>query len=207
MLFQEAFRPAYRFSEGRYLESANAVADFDIIILDINLPDIDGFSVLKNYRDGGGSTPVLIISARIAVTDRVAGLDLGADDYLVKPFALDEFEARVRALLRRESITKSPVIEYGDLVYQQSTREFRMNDDELTLSPREMAALEILMLRAGSVVSKQHIANHIFNFDDSADTSSVEIYMHRVRKKLQNSNVAIVTRRGLGYVLKVNGAS
>ena len=190
------------FSEGKFLESASAVAEFDIIVLDLNLPDMDGLAALKTYRDSGGSTPVLIISARISTGDKVMGLDLGADDYLVKPFALDEFEARIRALLRREAASKSTRLEFGDLVYHQTTREVSAGGESLNLSPRELAALEVLITRAGSITSKQHIANHIFSFDDAADTSSVEIYIHRIRKKLSSSRVSIVTRRGLGYALK-----
>lgn len=190
------------FTEGRYLESASAVADFDIIVLDLNLPDMDGFTALKSFRDRSGTTPVLIISARISVADRVSGLDLGADDYLVKPFALDEFEARVRALLRREAGNKSSLLEFGDLSYNQSTREILVNEQDLGLSPRELAVLETLLQNAGEVISKQHIADHIFNFNDDADVSSVEIYIHRLRKKLADSNISIVTKRGLGYALR-----
>ena len=150
----------------------------------------------------GDKTPVLIISARVSVSDRVAGLDLGADDYLVKPFALDEFEARVRALLRRESKNKSEVVEFGDLHYNQITREFSLRGAEFDLSPRERAVLETLMQKKGDVISKESIANHIFSFDDLADASAIEIYIHRLRKKLTASNVSIATKRGLGYVLQ-----
>lgn len=192
------------FTEGKYLQSASAVAEFDILILDLNLPDIDGFTALKAFRENGGTTPVLIISARISVADRVSGLDLGADDYLVKPFALVEFEARVRALLRRESSTRSPSLEYGDLCFVKTTREFLLNGENLNFSPRERAVLEILILKKGQVISKQSIASHIFNFDDVADVSTVEIYIHRLRKKLADSIVRIITRRGLGYSLKID---
>ncbi len=193
------------FAEGKYLQSSIAVAEFDILILDLNLPDTDGITVLKEFRAGGGTTPVLIISARISVADRVSGLDFGADDYLVKPFALDEFEAWVRALLRRDSGARNPCLEFGDLSFVQTTREFLVDGKDLDFSPRERAVLEILIQKKGQLISKQSIASHIFSFDDEADISSVEIYIHRLRKKLSDSNVRIVTRRGLGYALNIDG--
>jgi DNA-binding response OmpR family regulator len=133
------------FNEGKYVSSAFAVAQYDILILDLNLPDGDGFEVLKAFRENGGSTPVLIISARISVTDRVSGLNLGADDYLVKPFALDEFEARVRALLRRKFSSGSPLIDFGELTLNQTTREFSVDGKNLVLSGRERSVLEMLI--------------------------------------------------------------
>jgi two-component system response regulator TctD len=190
------------FKEGVYFERAVTAGEFDIIVLDINLPDACGFSILKKFRSNGGKTPVLIISARISVSDRVMGLDLGADDYLVKPFALDEFEARVRALLRRESQNKCEVIEFGDLSYNQNTREFLLKGIAFDSSPRERAVLEILIQKKGEVMSKESIAHHIFSFDDLADPSAIEIYIHRIRKKLGSSNVSVATKRGLGYALK-----
>ena len=192
------------FSEGHYFEASIAVATFDIIILDINLPDTDGFTILKKYRLSESQTPVLIISARISVEDRVHGLNIGADDYLVKPFALNEFEARVRALLRRDTKTKSETITFGDISYNQTTREFSIYDKVLTPPPRERAVLEILIKKQGDVISKEHIAQTIFNFDDLADISAIEIYIHRLRKKLKDSMVTIATHRGLGYALELN---
>lgn len=191
------------FSEGKYVESACAVADYDIIILDLNLPDSDGLDILKRFRQNGKNTPVLIISARISVSDRVSGLDFGADDYLVKPFSLDEFEARVRVLLRRQFASQSPLVEYGDLGFDPATREFFVNGTPIELSGRERAVLEVLIQKNGNVASKEHIASHIFGFDDEADISAIEIYVHRLRKKLQNANAHIVTRRGLGYALEI----
>ena len=190
------------FQKGSFFKTAVSNGEFDIIVLDINLPDTNGLTLLKELRKMGDKTPVLIISARVSVSDRVAGLDLGADDYLVKPFALDEFEVRVRALLRRESKNKSEVVEFGDLHYNQITREFSLRGAEFDLSPRERAVLETLMQKKGDVISKESIANHIFSFDDLADASAIEIYIHRLRKKLTASNVSIATKRGLGYVLQ-----
>lgn len=190
------------FQEGTYFMRAVTAGEFDIIVLDINLPDANGLTLLKELRKTGDKTPVLIISARVTVSDRVMGLDLGADDYLVKPFALDEFEARVRALLRRESNNKTEVVEFGNLHYNQITREFSLDGVAFNLSPRERAVLETLMQKKGDVISKESIASHIFSFDDLADASAIEIYIHRLRKKLATSNVSIATKRGLGYALQ-----
>jgi two-component system response regulator TctD len=192
------------FNEGKYVASAFAVATYDILILDLNLPDGDGFKVLKDFRESGGKTPVLIISARISVDDRVSGLDLGADDYLVKPFALNEFEARVRALLRREFSSRSSCIQFGELTLDQTTRVFSLAEFPLELSGRERSVLEILIQKHGTTVGKETIAAHIFNFDDEADISAIEIYVHRLRKKLAGSSVSIVTHRGVGYALKID---
>ena len=193
-----------RFKEGKYVTSAFAVTQYDILILDLNLPDGDGFEVLKTFRENGGNTPVLIISARISVDDRVSGLNLGADDYLVKPFELDEFEARVRALLRRKFSSSSPIIDYGELSLNQTTREFTVDGKNLVLSGRERSVLEMLIQKQGSAIGKETIASHIFNFNDEADTSAIEIYIHRLRKKLTDSSVSIVTHRGIGYALEIN---
>jgi two-component system response regulator TctD len=192
------------FQQGKFLKSALSVADYNIIVLDLSLPDMDGLDALREIRNDGISTPILIISARISVEERISGLDLGADDYLVKPFALDEFEARVRALLRRKFASSSPTIALGDLIFDQITREFLFKKEHIDLSGRERAVLEILMQKNGQVVSKERLAENIFNFNDEADISSIEIYIHRLRKKLSHCNIKITTRRGLGYVLEAH---
>ncbi|MGV0034811.1 MAG: winged helix-turn-helix domain-containing protein, partial [Candidatus Azotimanducaceae bacterium WSBS_2022_MAG_OTU7] len=134
--------------------------------------------------------------------DRVTGLDIGADDYLIKPFDLNEFEARIRALIRRQPDSNRPIIALGELTFDQSSREFELYGELMELSPRERSVLEIL-IRQGRVVSKEYIADHVFNFDDEASVSSIEIYIHRLRKKLLGSSLEIDTKRGLGYLLKV----
>jgi len=192
---------ADRFPEGAQLKAATATVDYDILVLDLNLPDVDGLELLKELRENGFSAPILIVSARIGIQDRVSGLDLGADDYLIKPFALDEFEARVRALLRRDKNTRTPEIVLGNLSFNQSSREFFVHEEALLLSPRERAVLEVLMRQTPNVISKERIAQHVFNFDDHAGTSSIELYVHRLRKRLKDSDVSISTTRGLGYSL------
>lgn len=175
---------------------------YDLIVLDLTLPRMDGLEVLKELRNRGGATPVLILSARADLDDRVKGLDLGADDYLTKPFEVAELEARVRALLRRREDSRNPLISMGCLTFDTVTRVVKLNDNELPLTPRERGVLEVLIRNSGRVVSKDQIFEKIFNFDDEADVSAIEIYVSRLRKKLKNCDVPIRTVRGLGYILE-----
>lgn len=191
------------FTEGQHVNAAMDFTEYDVLILDLNLPDTDGLAVLKTLRDTGNSTPVLIVSARISIEDRVSGLNLGADDYLIKPFDLHEFEARIRALLRRDKGARIPTLVFGALEFDQTTREFRANGAPLELSPRERSVLETLLRQNGAVMSKERIAQHVFSFDDDAGVSSIELYVHRLRKKLVDTNVRVVTKRGLGYLLQL----
>ena len=177
--------------------------DFDAAILDLNLPGKDGLEVLKTVRARGRLTPVLILTARQGVEDRVAGLDLGADDYLCKPFELTELEARVRALLRRSQGTAAPVLAVGRLSLDSVGRRLYIDDEAADLSRRELGVLEIMMIKAGKVVSKEQIAEHLFDFDEEVGLNAIEIYLHRVRKKI--GDVAVIrTIRGLGYLLEKN---
>lgn len=191
------------FARGGLLKEAFRSAEYDLVILDLNLPDIDGLKALKAFRSTDQLTPVLIVSARISIDERVKGLDLGADDYLIKPFDLQELEARVRALLRRQGESRGPNIEFDALSFDQTTREFELDGEELNLTPRERSVLEILIRQGGDVISKARIADHVFNFDDEAGTSSIQLYVHRIRKKLTSSSITIATRRGLGYALQL----
>ena len=189
-------------TEGDCADEVLATQTYDLIILDLSLPKMDGLEVLRNLRRRGSDSPVLILTARTEVKERVAGLDLGADDYLTKPFALEELEARVRAMLRRRSgEAKSTAIAHGVLTFDTQCRTCRIEDQEIDLTPRERSLLEVLLRRCGKVVSKEQIAESIFNFDDEASLSSIEIYVHRLRKKLAHPQVNIRTVRGLGYML------
>ena len=175
---------------------------YDLVILDLGLPRMDGFEVLKRLRRRGTPVPVIVLSARGDLETRVEGLNLGADDYLAKPFSLTELEARIKAVLRRTLGAAGPSQALGPLEYDSVARTFRLNGELLLLRPKEHAVLEALMARAGKAVSKGTLHEHVFALEDQAAEEAVEVYVHRLRKRLQGSGVAIVTLRGLGYVLE-----
>jgi two-component system OmpR family response regulator len=187
---------------GAEADSALATGEFDLLILDLGLPRMNGFEVLKRLRGRGRDTPVLILTALDGVQDRVRGLDLGADDYLGKPFALEELEARVRALTRRGVSGASVVLSHGQLKYDQAGKVATVNNQKLDCSARELALLEILMQRAGRMVSKEQLVDHLCEWGEEVSTNAIEVYVHRLRKKLEEGGVKIVTARGLGYCLE-----
>ncbi len=172
-----------------------------VIVLDIGLPGIDGFEVVRRLRARGGTTPVLLLTARDAVEDRVRGLELGADDYLVKPFATAELVARIRALARRHAPPPAQ-LRLGALTLDSATRRVRVGERALELSAREWAVLEYLLLQAGRVVSKQQIIDTIAPWGDDLTLNAVEVYVSRLRLKLDGAGVAIRTIRGFGYLLE-----
>jgi two-component system OmpR family response regulator len=183
-------------------ESALAVDVFDLLILDIGLPRKSGFDVLRHLRARDSRVPVLILTGRDAVTDRVRGLDAGADDYLAKPFDLSELEARVRALTRRGMAGSPTLLRHGPLTYDQVGRVARLSDQPLELSAREMNLLEVFMQRAGRMVSKDQLVSHLCEWGEEVSPNAIEVYVHRLRKKLEPGGVRIVTVRGLGYSLE-----
>jgi len=189
-------------NDGNAADHSLAVEDYDAVILDLTLPGMDGLEVLRRLRQRGSRTPVLVLTARSALDERVQGLNLGADDYLAKPFELAELEARLNALIRRSQSGGSSSLQLGPLEYESSGRMFRLDGKPLVLRPREHAVLEGLMLRAGRAVSKESLFEKIFDLDATANADAVEIYVHRLRKRLEGSGVAIVTLRGLGYTLE-----
>ena len=189
---------------GSEADAALAAGQYDLLILDLGLPKLNGFEVLRRLRGRQAKLPVLIRPALEAVSDRVRGLDLGADDYLAKPFALTELEARVRALTRRSPAGATTVLMHGDLTYDQVNRVAELKGTPLDLSAREMGLLEILLRRAGRVVSKDRLVEHMCEWGEEVSTNAIEVYMHRLRKKLEGSEVNIVTVRGLGYCLEKN---
>ena len=175
---------------------------YDLVILDLSLPKLGGHEVLRRLRARGGNTPVLILTATNTTEGRIQGLNEGADDYMAKPFDVHELDARIRAILRRSTQNRNPVIECGALRYDSNTRLFSIADRPLHLPPREHAVLESLMVKQGKTVSKSAIADSFRAMDDAADPDTVEIYVSRLRKKLEASHAEIFTLRGLGYLLR-----
>ncbi|MDB5361693.1 MAG: DNA-binding response regulator [Rhodospirillales bacterium] len=188
--------------DGEDADYALKSQEYSLVILDLALPRLSGTEVLSRLRTRGSTTPVLILTADDTVTRRVTVLDGGADDYLAKPFDIEELEARIRARLRRRHEQLSPIAQCGSLRLDRNSGQFFLGDNDLILTPREHAVLESLILRAGATVSKTALMENVFGFDDSANVASIEIYVHRVRKKLEGSDVGIVTFRGLGYALR-----
>lgn len=189
-------------ADGLDAEHMLRVATYSAVILDLSLPKLDGMTVLKQLRRTGNKVPVIILTANASLEGRVAGLDSGADDYLAKPFEIAELEARIRAVIRRGHDVAAPQIAVGDLVLDGGTRQFSLSGQALQLTPREHAVLEHLIMKAGVTVTKASLSEGVFGFDDVADPSAIEIYVHRLRKKLEGSSIQIVTLRGLGYLLR-----
>lgn len=189
-------------ASGEEAQAALAVDAVDLVVLDLGLPDIDGFEVLRGLRSRGNPAAVLVLSARGALDDRVKGLDLGADDYMAKPFEVDEFEARVRALLRRRAGSTRTVVEVGELVFDLDARRVSLNGQVLELPRRELDVLEILLTRTERIVPKQEIAAAIAGFDDEISDSAIELYISRLRRKLQPAGLEIRAFRGLGYMVE-----
>lgn len=183
-----------------YAQSGN----YDAIVLDIVLPKLDGLSILKRLRRSGNRTPVLLLTAKDTVADRVAGLDSGADDYLVKPFALEEVLARVRALLRRRYDARDPILRVQDLELNTVSRIVWRAGERVDLTAREFALLEFLAHRVGEIVSRTEIWEHVYDFRSTVESNVVDVYIGYLRKKLERSGRPrlIHTRRGQGYVLE-----
>jgi DNA-binding response OmpR family regulator len=175
---------------------------YSLVVLDLGLPGLSGFEVLRRIRGAGSAVPVMILTARDAVSDRVKGLDLGADDYLLKPFDLAEFEARVRALIRRGQGSPSPVLACGGLELDRSSGTVTLHGRPLALRRRELAVLTALLTRAGKVVPKERLAAEIFGFDEPVAPNALELYVARLRRKLEPDGPEIRTIRGLGYLLE-----
>jgi two-component system OmpR family response regulator len=172
------------------------------VILDLSLPTMDGLEVLRRLRQRGNLVPVLILTARDKVEDRVQGLDLGADDYLTKPYDLPELEARIRALLRRGQTVAHPQLQVGSLTLDITGHCAALDGAPLELSARELSVLELLMVRSGRVVSKEQISEQLSGLGEEMSSNAIEVYVHRLRKKIEAGNVSIRTLRGLGYVME-----
>jgi len=183
----------------RHAELALAGAPYDAVLLDLGLPGGDGLGLLRALRARRDDVPVLILTARDSVSDRVAGLDAGADDYLVKPFALDELAARVRALVRRRAGRVDPRLRHGDLVVDPATREVTLGGEPVSLSAREYAVLLALMERPAAVLSRAQLEERVYGWGEEVGSNAVEVHVHALRRKLGAQ--AIRTIRGVGYTM------
>jgi len=190
--------------DGETAVSGVSLGSYDLALVDLALPGMSGLEVIRTARARGLSIPILILTARNELRSRVEGLNAGADDYLAKPFEIEELEARLRALLRRSSTPLKSELRFGPLVMDLSARSFTLAENALHLSPREHAVLEALLRRAGGAVSKEVLFESAYGFDDDANLSVIEVHIHRLRRKLEKSAVSITTLRGLGYLLRHN---
>lgn len=192
-------------THGRYAEQLLLAQDFDLIVLDLGLPDMDGLEFLRKVRNRKVSLPILILTAREGVNDRIEGIRQGADDYMTKPFELMELEARIHALIRRCYGGFSHTIEIGRLSLDTQNNQVSADGQLLVLSARESAVLEILFLNAGKVVCKDRIAQRLSADGDALADNAIEVYVHRVRKRIEPYGGVIRTVRGLGYLLETGG--
>jgi DNA-binding response OmpR family regulator len=191
------------FSTAADAEAALQFVAYSVMILDLGLPDEDGLSLLRRLRASGNALPILILTARGGIEERVRGLDAGADDYLVKPFSNEELLARIRVLLRRPGTLLGDTLELGTLCLDTTSRQVTIRQQPQALSPRELAVLEILLRRSGRVVAKKQVEDYLFGLSGDGGANAVEVYVHRLRKQLSeaNADVEIHTIRGVGYLI------
>ena len=185
--------------DGAMADAALKSEHYDLVLLDLGLPKRDGLDVLRALRQRGSALPVLVATARDGVADRIAGLDAGADDYVLKPYDIDELLARIRALLRRSAGRGEPVFEHKGVSLNPATREATLDSQPVSLSAREWAVLEALIARPGALLSRAQLEEKLFSWKDDISSNAVEVYIHGVRKKLGNDFIQTV--RGLGYVV------
>ena len=183
--------------DGRSAESTLATEAFDLVLLDLGLPQRDGLEVLQAMRSRHDQTPVIVLTARDALADRVAGLDAGADDYLVKPFELEELAARIRAVARRKAGRGEPAVEIGEVRLDPSMRQVTRSGEPVVLSAREYAVLEALMARPGAILSRAQLEDRLYGWGDAIESNAVSVYIHQLRRKLGNDFIRNV--RGVGY--------
>lgn len=188
---------------GQEAKAALLSAPYDILLLDLGLPGMDGTEVLSDLRKRGEDMPVIVITARDGVEDRINGLDIGANDYLVKPFDFRELEARMRAVLRKTHWSNKIEIEFGSLKLNTNSGQLLVKDQQLDLTPKECGVLQALMARASQVVSKRQLMEQVSDWLDESSENAVEIVVHRLRKKIEAVDVSINTVRGFGYVLEL----
>ena len=184
---------------GLQADNSLRITSYELVVLDVGLPGIDGFEVLRRLRSRRSKANVLMLTARDGVEDRVHGLDLGADDYLTKPFSVTEFEARVRALSRRPTLAAASIVVRG-LSVDVEAKRVRVNDAPIDLTVREWALLELFLARPGRVLSKEQIAQQLASYEDTLTVNAIEVYVSRLRSKVEASGVRIRTVRGFGYL-------
>lgn len=187
------------FKQGRSAEAALKSEHYDLMVLDIGLPDKSGLEILQQLRARGDDLPVLILTARDAVADRISGLDSGADDYMIKPFDLDELAARLRALLRRHNGRAQAEIRHGDIVLDPAAHSVNLNGKPVDISPREYAVLHLLLENVGKVMSRSRLEDGLYSWDGDVESNAIEVYIHHLRKKL--GTALIRTIRGVGYII------
>lgn len=185
--------------DGKAAETALKNEPYAVLLLDLGLPKKSGLEVLRGLRASNNTIPVLVLTARDAIADRVIGLDCGADDYLAKPFDLDELSARIRALLRRQSGRSETVMRFAELVLNPTTHQARIGDKEIPLSAKEFAVLEALIDRAGAVLSRTQLEQRLYGWNEEVESNAVEVHIHNLRKKLGRDLIRNV--RGIGYML------
>lgn len=185
------------------MEAKHALQDisYDLLLLDLGLPGIDGTEILRQIRNSGQCLPVIIITARDTIQDKIKGLDLGANDYLTKPFDFRELEARIRAVLRKNIWNNKLEVIHGPIKFVINTREVFLNDAPADLTPREVAVLELLLQKTGRLINKRQLIEQIANWDEEPSDNAIEIIIHRLRRKLEPAGIKISTIRGFGYML------
>lgn len=188
------------FSDGRAAGQAIGSAEYDLILLDLSLPLVDGMTVLRNIRTGNNATPVIVITARDGLRDRIGGLDTGADDYLIKPFEMEELAARMRALERRSNHRTSPVLSHGGLTLDPASMAVTYHGASLNLSPREFVVLRTLLENKGKPISRSKLENSMYAWNSEVDSNTVTVHIHNLRKKLGEE--FIMTKRGFGYIVE-----
>jgi len=186
--------------DGRDALNATFNNDFDAVILDLGLPTLSGIDVLRQMRKNANNTPVLILTARDAVSERVSGLDAGADDYMVKPFDLDELGARLRALHRRSHGSSAPILKHGSLEMDPAAHSVTFNQEPINLSAREFALLRVLLENAGRIVTRGSLEDRLFGWDNEIESNSLEVFIHHLRKKFGSELIRTV--RGIGYTIE-----
>ena len=191
-------------TDGLSARSALMTESFDLMVLDLGLPLLSGINLLKEIREQGNKIPVLILSAHDTAADRVVGLDCGADDYMIKPFDLDEFYARIRALLRRKVDRASPEITYGSIILDPAARTITLDDKPVFLPSKEFAILYLLLENSGRVMSREQIEEKLYSWNDAVESNATEVHIHHIRKKLGKE--LIVTVRGVGYMVPKNNS-